>query len=176
VADVNWNALFDEAYPEPGVPPTYLADNIIEQVVFGPLSEAELKEVRGRHGPDDPDPATWSFPTRPFPPSYRSFLAWSNGGTFVTGEREFQMLMAQELREYLLLYDVPGLMPGAVPFGLNGAGGFYLFDMRNQPDGQGEYPILFAATDHLIYDDAVALGHSLPDVFRDGTNPEAARP
>ncbi|HEY4262442.1 MAG TPA: hypothetical protein VGM98_19930, partial [Schlesneria sp.] len=42
-----------------------------------------------------------------------------------------------------------------VPFALDGAGGFYLFDMRNGPVN-GEYPIATAHAGNLGWDDESA--------------------
>jgi hypothetical protein len=181
----NWCSVFDSAHTEPGLPEQYLADDVIESYLFSPLTDDELCAIRdrqlnpfpandARHATWRPfDPATWRLPTdRPLPPSYKSFLGWSNGGLFITGEREFGMLKAQELREYMLLYDVPQYMSGAVPFALNGGGCLYLFDVRNPPDASGEYPILFAATDNLNYDDSILVARSFPEVCRGRGNPE----
>jgi hypothetical protein len=165
----NWAALFDEAYPEPPVPPQYLAGGVIEDYLFAPPSEEELKELVAR----EVVPTFWEITHRPLPPSYKAFLGWSNGGTFVAGDREFQMLKVQELREYLLLYDFPRDMPGSVPFALDGAGGFYLFDLRNPPDDRGEYPVLFAPGTDLGYGSAVVLGRSFEEVLRDRRSPQA---
>jgi NAD(P)-dependent dehydrogenase (short-subunit alcohol dehydrogenase family) len=33
------------------------------------------------------DPARWRIPDRPIPASYLSFLRWSDGGEFQTGDR-----------------------------------------------------------------------------------------
>jgi hypothetical protein len=168
MSNPNWATLFDEAYPEPGVPPQYLDGSVIEDWLSAPLTFAEYQECEAR----GTDPTGWVLPSRSLPPSYKAFLGWSNGGTFVTGDREFQMLKVLELREYLLLYDVPQHMPGAVPFGLDGAGSFYLFDLRDPPDDRGEYPVLFAPTGNLGYPSAAVLGRSFEEVVRDGRNPE----
>jgi hypothetical protein len=181
----DWNTVFDTAYPEPGLPAQYLDDGVIEGYLFSPLSDEELRELRGRQTNPFPetdplhatwkpfDPANWRLPAdRPLPPSYKSFLGWSNGGLFVVGDREFQMLKAQELREYLLFYEVPQYMPGAVPFALDGGGWFYLFDVRNPPGASGEYPIRFAATGNLNYDDSVLVADSFPEACRGRSNPE----
>jgi hypothetical protein len=163
-----WATLFDEAYPEPPVPPQYLDGSVIEDYLFAPPSGEELKDLVAR----EVIPTFWENAQRLLPPSYKAFLGWSNGGTFVAGDREFQMLKVQELREYLLLYDVPRDMPGAVPFGLDGGGGFYLFDLRGPPDDRGEYPVLFAPSKDLGYESAVVLGRSFEEVLRDRRNPE----
>jgi hypothetical protein len=167
MADVNWAALFDEAYPEPGLPAEYLADGVIEGYLFAPPTEEELKDLDAR----EVTPTCREIAHRQLPPSYKAFLGRSNGGTFVAGDREFAMLKAQELREYLFLYNLPQRMPGAVPFALDGAGGFYLFDLREPPDSNGEYTVLHAPGDRLGFDDAVVLGRSFGEVLRNGRNP-----
>lgn len=164
---------FDEAHPEPGLPPQFLEDGLLEGYLASPPNEGEVREVRERS--PHLDPANWAMPARPLPPAYKTFLARSNGGTFVTGDREFQMLKAEELREYLFLYEWPETMPGSVPFALDGGGGFYLFDMSEPADAAGEYPILWANGGSLTFDDTVYLGWSLADVLRDGRRPDVNR-
>jgi len=39
-------------------------------------------------------------------------------------------------------------MPGAVPFAFDGGGGFYMFDMRADPQGD-EFPIVFSHSGNL---------------------------
>src|SRR5438874_13679548 len=119
----DWAAVFDHADRNPPLAADLLP--AVSASVSAPLDEGEEAAVRAENGPD---PGFWKFPTRPLPASYLSFLAWSNGGSFLTGDREFQMLAAEELREYMLNYRVPFHLPGAVPFALDGEGGVYLFD------------------------------------------------
>jgi hypothetical protein len=113
----------------------------------------------------------WVFPTRPLPPSYLDFLFWSNGGFFLNGDRELQMLAAEELREYLITYRVPYHLPGSVPFALNGSGGFYLFDLDEPPDESGEHPILFAEARDMKFSELVVVGRSFLEVCRGRTDP-----
>ena len=88
---------------------------------------------------------------RPVPPSYLSFVRYSDGGHFRNGDRLFQMLSVASVRQ-MLGNDLPEAMPLAVPFAFNGGDVLYLFDMREPPDAHGEYPILCAATDALDFD------------------------
>ncbi len=101
--------------------------------------------------------------------SYLAFLAWSNGGLFIEGDREFAMLGAEELRDYLLTYELPFMMTGTVPVGTDGQGGLYLIDLRNAADSNGEYPILHTLADRLTFDDAEPIASAFPDLF---TNPK----
>jgi hypothetical protein len=111
------------------------------------------------------------LPDGPLPPSYLSLLRWSDGGSFVNGDHRFDpFLPCSRLREYLLGYHVPQYMPGALPFALDGGGGFYLFDMRAGPV-RGEYPLLYAGASNLRYDDAVAVASSLIEACRGTTDP-----
>ena len=50
----------------------------------------------------------------------------------------------------LLAYHLPQYMPGALPFAFNGAGTFYLFDMRRAAK-RGEYPVVCARAGHLSW-------------------------
>jgi hypothetical protein len=63
------------------------------------------------------------------------------------------------MREYLLAYQFPHYMPGAVPLGLDGGGIFAVFDTRAGLR-DGEYPILASGAGDLCWDDAVPLAAS----------------
>jgi hypothetical protein len=56
----------------------------------------------------------------------------------------------------MLAYHVPEYVFGAVPFAFNGAGTFYMFDMRRPAVGD-EYPIVCAGAGDLGSDDDCAL-------------------
>ncbi len=87
------------------------------------------------------------MPNFGLPGSYLSFLRWSNGGNFVKGKREFGFFPAVDsrcgVRAMMLVYHLPEYMPGAVPFAFDGAGSFYLFDMR-EPPIDDEFPVVLS--------------------------------
>ena len=160
---INWPAVFepfDECEPRPGLNPEYVP--LVDRLVGEPLSKEEIAEIESR-GLSDPN--RWVIPSRPLPKSYLSFLAWSNGGIFIEGDREFAILGAEELREYLLTYELPATMAGSVPFATDGHGGFYLIDMRNEANEGGEHPILHALVDRFTYDDAEIVATAFPELF-----------
>jgi hypothetical protein len=165
---IDWAAVFDHADRNPPLDPG-LRDAVSASVCTPP-DAGERDAIVAEGGPD---PDLWKFPARPLPPSYLDFLCWSNGGFFLTGDRELQMLAAEELREYLLTYRLPYHRPGAVPFALDGGGGFYLFDLAEEPDGRGEYPIVFAPGGDLRFDDPEIVGRSFVEVCRGRTKPGA---
>ena len=154
-------ATFDDRDTRPGLNPEYVP--LVDRLIGEPLSKEELAEIAAR-GLSEPN--HWVMPSRPLPQSYLSFLAWSNGGLFVKGEREYAMLGAEELRDYLLTYELPATMAGSVPFTTDGHGGFYLIDMRNEANSEGEYPILHAHADRFTYDDAEIAAESFPELFQ----------
>jgi hypothetical protein len=168
---IDWAAVFDHADRNPPLAAELLS--AVSPSISTPLEPTEAEAIRGEGGPDT---GGWQFPTRPLPASYLLFLAWSNGGFFLTGDREFQMLAAEELREYLITYRVPYHMPGAVPFALDGGGSFFLFDLRSPADPAGEYPVLFAPAGNLAFDVAVSVARSFPDVCRGRTDPASDLP
>jgi len=144
VAD--WSSVFDEAHPEAGATAADIAHLVA--TVGQPISPSEIEEVKrdlplGSCPPFDP--SRWVISDRPLPVAYLSFLRWSNGGEFRTGERHFQFFPALDpahgVRAMLLAYHLPQYMPGALPFAFNGSGTFYLFDMR-KPAVAGEYPVV----------------------------------
>jgi SMI1 / KNR4 family (SUKH-1) len=154
---IDWSSMFDEAFPAAGASVADLERFVA--TVGQPLSAGEVNGInQGQQNPfpqSDPsyeswrpfDPSLWTVPDRPLPPSYLAFLAWSNGGEFRTGERLFQFFPAIDpghgVRAMLLAYHLPQYMPGALPFAFDGAGTFYLFDMR-QAAQRGEYPVVQA--------------------------------
>ena len=161
----DWGSLFEEVHPESGASEAEIS-HLIEDVTR-PLSPAEIEEmnrklvdVAERFKRMDPrggasnvvariDPSKWELPQGSLPESYLAFLRWSNGGSFRSGEKWFDpVFRTDEVRGYLLGYDLPEWMPGALPFAFDGAGTFYVFDMRGPPRN-GEYPILVAHAGNL---------------------------
>jgi hypothetical protein len=178
---IRWPAVFATAHPRPGVSEQDLAAALAD--LRRPLSEEEADQIgrsqtnpfpRGDslHASWRPfDPHRWRLPDRPLPPSYLSFLRWSDGGAFFNGDRRFDpFLPCGELREYLLGNHIPQYMPGALPFAFDGGGRFYLFDMRNEPV-RGEYPVLYVGAGNLGYEDAVLVAASFIEACRGTTNP-----
>jgi hypothetical protein len=102
------------------------------------------------------DPGNWTMPTFSFPKSYLSFLRWSNGGNFTKGCREFGFFPAIDsrcgVRAMMLAYQIPEYMKNAVPFAFDGAGSFYLFDMR-RPPVDDEFPIVLSHAGSLGWDE-----------------------
>lgn len=161
---MEWASVFDVAHPQPGATEGTLARFITE--VGRPLSEAERGMVRSTQRNPFPewsphhqswrpfDVSAWSVPNRPLPEAYLSFLRWSDGGEFGTGDRWFQFFPTRDeahgVRAMLLAYELPQYMPGAVPIAFNGGGTFYLLDMR-QPAVNGEYPVVCAHAGYLSW-------------------------
>ncbi|VTR90909.1 SMI1/KNR4 family protein OS=Paenibacillus alvei DSM 29 GN=PAV_9c00940 PE=4 SV=1 [Gemmata massiliana] len=159
---IDWPTVFEHATPNRGATEAEIAEFV---ATFGaPLTRAEVARVNGTQCnpwlPTDPQHATWEpfdsaawvMPAdRPIPPSYLSFIRYSDGGRFSNGMRLFQMA-GTELRSFLIVYHVPQYMPLAVPFAFTDSGGMYLFDMREPPDTSGEYPIICAGAGALDFD------------------------
>lgn len=89
---------------------------------------------------------------RPLPPSYRSFLSWSNGGEFRTGSRWLEVFPAiGPIHGVLAIseaYEVQRHMPAALPVAFNGGGTFHPFDLRRPAVG-GEYSLVCAHSGNL---------------------------
>lgn len=148
---VDWQNVFDESHPESGA-----TDSEIEELIQGlsvPLSASEEAELSDSIAVN---PASWRIPDYPLPELYINLLRWSNGGEFRTGERWFQFFSASDpshgIRAMMLAYHIPLYMEGSIPFAFNGAGTFYLFDMRETPV-DGEYPTIAAPAGCLTYDE-----------------------
>ena len=126
------------------------------------------------------DPSAWTIPARPLPPSYLSFIKWSNGGEFRTGERWFQFFPILDpthgVGEMLLAYELPQYISHALPFAFNGAGTFYLFDMRRAAK-RGEYPIMPSLSGNLGWeeDECYQIAESFEAACRDWGSPNHIR-
>lgn len=64
-----------------------------------------------------------------------------------------------------LAYEFAEYMPGSVSFAMDGSGNHYIFDMR-ETWRSGEYPLLFADSGDLGYEDCVHVADSLPELRR----------
>ena len=178
----DWSTVFEEAHPVAGANDAEIA--LLEAELARPLSPDEIQEItRGQSNPfpeSDPlhaswtpfDPTPWRIPVRPLPRAYLDFLRHSNGGAFRQGARWFDAFLAtHEVRAWLLDYHLPQYVPGLVPFAMDGSGGFYLFDMRGEPDAQGEYPIRFGHASALDYDETTRIAGSFLDACRGTSDP-----
>ena len=95
----DWPTLFDQLFER-----TDPADASAVDAVLAPLSAAEVAavvaELRNPWPPTSPefatykplDPSKWSLPRPPLPKQYVDFLAWSDGASWRTGEREVLVL------------------------------------------------------------------------------------
>lgn len=175
-APFEWNKIFTWNAKPRGARPDQIA--WAERTVASAHTNAEIEQIMASQQnpfrPEDPlykeykpfDPRLWRLPQRPFPPSYVSLLQWSDGGEFAREERGlFPLFACDDLRGYMLQYHVPEYMPGALPFGMNGGGEFYLLDMRHPADDDQEYPVLQASAGNLCYVDAEVLGSSIWHAF-----------
>ncbi len=70
----------------------------------------------------------------------------------------------------LLSYEFPEYMEGAVPIAFDGGGTFYLFDMRAEPK-DGEYPVFFAGSGALFWEDAIHVCNSFDEMIEGTTDP-----
>jgi len=139
---INWDKVFKKTIQRP--PGLSRRDvSTFVRTVRRPLTAKELALA----GLGD-NAHRWKLPDGPIPPSYLSFLRWSDGGEFQNGNRLLQFFPALDpehgVRIMMLLYLVPERVPGILPFAFNGGGIFYAFDMRMRPDRDDEYPIVAA--------------------------------
>lgn len=181
---MDWDGVFDVKQKQRGAS-SVVVDRFASEV-GRPITAREIREVNRRQQnpfpPTDPlyaayqpdDPSVWVIPNGPLPLSYLSFLRWSNGGQFGTGERWFQFFGTRGMRSMMLAYSLPQYMPAALPFAFNGGGVFYLFDMREPPAG-GEYPVICAHAGNLSWDPLAwrSVADSFPDACRGTTNIES---
>jgi hypothetical protein len=178
---IKWKEVFSQRFPAKGATRDEL--QALVSTICKPFSEEECRSINAAQSNPFPetdplhatyksfDPRKWRPPSKPLPPSYMDFLEWSNGGSFVSGERRFDPFFSTpELRDYLVGYNVPEYMPDSLPFAFDGYGDFYLFDMRREPI-EGEYPILFTLSGNLGYEDAILVASSFVEACKGTTNP-----
>jgi hypothetical protein len=167
-----WCSVFDEMHP--ASPANDAALDHFSRAALSPLTQPEIDDLiaedrrllaarEGRFASRPREPFQWSLPHRLFPASYLSFLRFSDGGSFRTGERWFDpFLSTAEVRRDLLAYGFPHWLPGLVPFALDGGGSFYAFDMR-LPAQSGEYPIVYCPSGAFFWDDLRPAGDTFLD-------------
>ncbi|MDQ1924612.1 SMI1/KNR4 family protein [Massilia pseudoviolaceinigra] len=164
---INDQAFFER---NPGLDLRLVAE--MNESLQAKFSDAEISRMSQFLSATDIGSLRGSRPAiRDLPSSYVALLTKSNGGGIVIGNREIAFFDALTLRDYLVDYQFPVYMPGALPFGLNGGGVFYVFDMREAPV-DGEFPILAAASGNLEYDSSPTIAHSLQQLLSDLTNIE----
>ena len=154
--------MFEYREPRPGATQRQLADFVTQ--VRQPPTEQEIADVaaqqRNLFPPGDRlhasyrpnDASRWRMSDRPLPASYLALLAWSDGGEFGTGAQWLQLFPTtgpSGVRAMTMAYHLPEYMPGALPFAFNGGGVFYLFDLREPANADGEYPVVAAHAGNL---------------------------
>ena len=148
-------SLIQFDYVEQNAGASELEIQVFTESVFNPLTQAEIDRInRSQQNPFPKndryydlyhpfDPSVWILPKGKLCGDFFTFMKWSNGGAFYLGERIIQLFALEEIRGFMLAYNIPEYMPKALPFAFNGGGRFYLFDMRNKSNN-GEYPIVCA--------------------------------
>ena len=160
--EIDWSTVFDVTAPEmPGADES--AMEIFIAASLAPFTELELDELAA-------DVAQLATPDKGYPESYLSFLRWSNGGSYVNGERHFDFFSTGDVRDFLLGYRIPVHLPGTMPFAFDGGANFYLFDMRHEMN-EGEFPIVFAPSCGMSWDkEAYSVADSFLGVCRGRTD------
>ena len=154
----DWSSLFDEVARETPAEQDDLA--ALATDLDRPLSDEEIDEA-GEDGASE-----WTIPSGPLPASYLDLLGWSNGGSLIRDDVSLDPFFStHEVRDYLLSYLVPKWMPGALPFGFDGGGAFYMFDMR-QPAENGHYPVIRVDSGDLDWDEAEVMAASFDEWLR----------
>src|SRR5262245_27087877 len=122
---IDWTSIFDEIHER-----TSPATSEAIEGILAPLTEVEIASLPAIRSNPYPtghachsswrriDPRKWSLPAQPLPDDLVAFLRWSDGATWRTGSREFSCFGCKEIREYMLAYEFPEYMPGAIPLGL----------------------------------------------------------
>lgn len=132
-----------------------------------PLSDDEILELAKFCDLNDIKFRDWDLPDYQLPEEYIELLKYSNGGNFCNGDREIGFFRLQDIRSMYISYLFPEFQPGAVPFGFNGGGTFYAYDLRAPSQNP---PIIATASGCLDWDESAILGYSLAEVFSKDTN------
>src|SRR5580704_12917515 len=96
---IKWDKMFSQRFPVKGATEAELL--ALASTISQPLSEQDIHAVNASQS--NPFPETdplhitykpfdcrkWRLPSKPMPCSYLEFLEWSNGGSFLSGERWF---------------------------------------------------------------------------------------
>jgi hypothetical protein len=168
---ISWDKVFAGEVPGKGATEAEVRHFIA--ALAKAVSEEEVQMINESQDSSGPvDPRHWQLPSKALPPSYLSFLHWSNGGSFYNGHRGFNFLSTSTLRQFALSYHFPQFMPGALPFAFDGDDNFYLFDMRSDPV-KGEYPILFVRGENQGYANAVHVADSFTEACQGQADPVA---
>lgn len=177
----DWSSLFDEVHAQPGASDAEILGLI--EAVKQPLSVVELEQIKVKHrhlaemiarlaakhggsGFTLKEPAKWKLPRKALPQTYLDFLRWSNGGSFRKGAKWFDpVFRTDEVRSFLLGYDLPQYLPGVLPFAFDGSGTFYVLDLRRPPQ-VGEYPVRIAHASNLCFRASRQIGATFLDACR----------
>ena len=135
--------------------------------VFATFSVDEVHRLHKRNNLVEPDgtssipfdPLRWQLPQHPLPDSYLNFLRFSNGGFFEGTYRDLDLFSTNEVRAHMIIYGTPYRMPRSFPIAFDGAGTFYLLDMRSEIP-LDDYPIVYAHAGNLSYERNPVLAQS----------------
>lgn len=101
-----------------------------------PLSPSECHKIdeAAKNPYRDIKSSNWVLPPYLPPKSYLQYLTCENGGQYDSNDHDFILFGTKDLKSTMLGYHVPEYMPKALPFGGDGGGSFYFFDMRNKEE------------------------------------------
>ena len=138
---IDWRDVFtDVLRTERGLDPQALAKALAQ--LQQPFDRGEMEELLAFGSTATPSNPFREIAQR-WPHSWLSFMTWSNGGDFISGDRAFQdMFSLEQVREFTTVYGIPCFLPGAIPFAMDGGGALYLFDARETSAAE-ECPIVF---------------------------------
>ena len=104
-----------------------------------------------------------------FPPDYRSFLSWSNGGEGEIGSQYLSIWSSDEIRKLNDDYQIGRYLPGVVAIGTDGGGLCYALDYRLDANAPR---LVQCALGDLDFASIVPLGSN----FRSFINAALSRP
>ena len=141
---MDWEAVFDESYPEPGASEDGLRRLVAD--IGLPLPAEYLALLRWSDGGEFRTGKRW-FQFFPAVDPIHGVLAMREG------------------------YELPRYMPGALPIAFNGGGTFYVFDVR-QPMIGGEYPVCCTRAGNLGWapDECVRISNTFLEACQGRTN------
>jgi hypothetical protein len=178
---IKWRSLFTKSQRVAGAGQALI--RLFLRRIKRPLSKKEYAylEPRLRSNPypeSDPLHATYNppdarelpWPQRRPPESYLDFLCWSDGGTFVNGKRTLKMIPCLGIRDEMLVYFFPYVVPLILPFATVETY-WYGFDLSNDPV-EGEYPVVFSHYGDGM-SEPIVLASSFLECCRDQRDPIA---
>ncbi|MGS2740044.1 SMI1/KNR4 family protein [Sinomicrobium pectinilyticum] len=150
---------------QPGLTETPGADYFTKPLIAEEIKVWQMEELYSGFQADEKVniPASLYLPKE-----FHKLLWYSNGGTIINGDREFDYFSLRGIRYFYFAYGFPKWAPCFLPIAFNGGGVFYAYDFRDTR----HIHLVAASAGNLDYESAVFIGKTLTEVLGKTTNIE----